>query len=157
MDTIAENKYYELSIDTDQNRIFVTIKGFWSNKSVVPDYLNDWRKAVKMAKPNFTVLADIRTMKIHPAEVLELHTASIEISKNAGVARSAEVVEQIIVRRQMDRVYKESHLNENKFTSIEDANAYLDMLEDLPKGGESKASKKEQPVLKSQDAFFGLF
>lgn len=63
---IAQNPQYEISVVIPKNRAYLKIIGFWRNPEQVSSYLDDWEKAIAILRPGFTLLADVREMKIHP-------------------------------------------------------------------------------------------
>ena len=126
---VADNKYYKLEVDTSKNRIYITILGFWASKSVVPDYIKDWDYALKLITTGFTVLADVRKMKIHPQDVIELHNETIRMTTARGYSKTAELISTGLAKVQIDRIYKENEVNKNKFETIEDAENYLNSVE----------------------------
>ncbi|MFT2008264.1 hypothetical protein ACMA1I_06280 [Pontibacter sp. 13R65] len=91
MITIARNQFYEFSYEPDKNRIHFRMLGYWKSPEVVPEYLKDWGKTLEMAKPGFTLIADVRDMITHPVTVKQLHEKAIESCVDAGITYVAEI------------------------------------------------------------------
>ena len=70
MEDIAKTDYYELAYDETKNRIYWTMKGYWENMSVVPDFDKDWDTAQLMTESGFTIFADLSTLKVMPEDVM---------------------------------------------------------------------------------------
>lgn len=131
---VATTKAYDLLADTNKNRIYLTIHGFWPGVDTAANYVADWEKALKLVKPGFTVLTDVRTMVTHPAEVIQgLHIPAQKLIVEHGLLRTVEVVPaNIIAEMQIDRISKVSEMPKDKYSSIEEAEAYLDQLQSMP-------------------------
>ncbi len=129
MINIASNALYEIHVLPEKNRMKIRIIGFWRNPEVVPDYLSDLDKATKLLTSGFTVLADLREMLTHPTSVLDIHERGFQITKEAGVRCSAEVIDYDMAKKQMDRMYRENMVKQNKFDTIEEATQFLDSLD----------------------------
>ncbi|SFQ79172.1 hypothetical protein [Hymenobacter arizonensis] len=92
MITLVKNQYYELAYSAAKNRIYCTLIGYWRSADLVPTYVADWEKAVRLTQRGFTVLADNREMKTHPATVKALHAQVADTLPRAGMSYLAEVV-----------------------------------------------------------------
>jgi hypothetical protein len=97
LEMIASNGYYDVSVDVSKNRIYLTIKGYWQAKELVPNYLADVGNAAAMLKPGFTVLANL-TRTVPPGrEVGSLHLEAQKLLVERGLARSAEVLNDLLL------------------------------------------------------------
>jgi hypothetical protein len=56
---VARNKHYEIGIDPDKNRAYITIIGFWRSPGEVGSYVQDLDQALVQLKPGFTLLTDL--------------------------------------------------------------------------------------------------
>ncbi|WP_162054056.1 hypothetical protein [Pontibacter pamirensis] len=123
---VAQNQCYELLYDSVKNRIYFIIKGFWKNKEAVPHYLDDIQKALKLAKPGFNLLSDLRTMITHPQRLCRLHIEAQTLLRKAGLVRvaSVEPVDRIATL-QLKEIMSESQLPLRCFTSCKEAEAWL--------------------------------
>lgn len=123
---IAQTPQYELAVNKVKNRAYLTINGFWRGPEEVPEYINDWKKAVAALKPDFTLLTDAREMKIHPASVRALHEEAQSLIVQAGVRKVAELQADKVAEMQLDGVSKETRMPKQNFTSQQDAEKWLD-------------------------------
>jgi hypothetical protein len=129
--TIVENDYYAAYVDKSRNRMYWTLRGFWKDVSVVPDYKIDNRKCLDMLLPGFTVLLDIRELKTPPADVIDLHMENLKAVENAGMKYQAQVLDQAILKIAGSRVLREAHMEEKmrQFNTIEEADSWLDSVD----------------------------
>lgn len=124
--TIASNPNYEILVSKSKNRAYLKIIGFWRSPQQVPDYIADWEKAVKELKSGFTLLTDVREMKIAPASVREMHTKTQSIVVKAGVKKVAEVQSDKVTELQLDGLAQDTQMPKRNFNHIEEAEAWLD-------------------------------
>lgn len=89
---IAKNEFYEAYVDEQINRTYWVMKGKWNKMTEIPDYLQHNKDTVRLLKPGFTALADLRTFEIPSPEVLEVITESVQIMENAGMGRQAQII-----------------------------------------------------------------
>jgi hypothetical protein len=125
-EVIATNQYYELAVDPSKNRLYYTIKGFWPNKSAVPENYNDFIKALARLKDGFDAVADVHDMKTPPEDVAQLHMSTQKLCVEKGIARTAEIFDQAMIRLVMDRYSRESKMNIQAFSSVIEAEVWLD-------------------------------
>ena len=123
---VAEKREYSIKVDTEKNRVYLSINGFWGSVNQVSDYLSDWEKAVDLLEPGFTLLTDAREMKIHPAEVRELHKKAQKFIVDKGVAKVAELQKEKISQIQLDGVSKETAMPKMNFNDSKEAEIWLD-------------------------------
>jgi hypothetical protein len=128
MITIAKNSKYELSVNPEKNRAYLTIFGFWRNKEEVSDYISDWKKALTHLKRGFTLLTDASEMKIHPQDVKNLHQEAQELITKAGVKQVAEVLKDAFSTAQLNKVAADSTMPKKNFASREEAENFLDTI-----------------------------
>ncbi|WP_051359788.1 hypothetical protein [Adhaeribacter aquaticus] len=129
MIAVAQNPYYEFSYDPAKNRLYFKFLGYWKSPDVVPDYLQEWGHVIKLTKPGFTIVADVRNMITHPREVKQLHEKAIDLCIIAGVSHIAEVTpaDKIAVLQTTGMADK-AQLSYNRFPDVASADAYLDQL-----------------------------
>jgi len=124
--TIADNEAYTIDVAVEKNRAYLTIKGYWRNPEAVPDYLNDWSRALGQLTQGFTLLTDAREMKTHPQDVKEVHRQAQVLVKEKGVARVAELVVNSITEVQLNAVAKTTEFPKMSFRDTADAEKWLD-------------------------------
>lgn len=125
--TIAENKQYVLSADTDKNRAYLRINGYWRNVDAVLNYINDWKKTLALMKKGFTLLTDASEMKTHPRDVSKLHEEAQGLILKAGVSKIAEVMKDDIAEMQLNSVAQVTKFPKQNFHTVEDAERWLDL------------------------------
>ena len=126
--TIATNQYYDLACDEAKNRIYLTLRGFWPNKSAVPNYIADVTKATRNVKSGYTILTDLRSFKTAPEEIGELHKQAQGILVKAGLGRTAEVLSSAMKIEEiaLDKYSKSSGMKRMTFHDVMQANSWLD-------------------------------
>ncbi|RDV14374.1 hypothetical protein DXT99_14715 [Pontibacter diazotrophicus] len=123
---VAQNQCYELLYDSVKNRIYFIVKGFWKNKEAVPHYLKDIEKALKLAKPGFSLLSDLRTMITHPQRLCSMHIEAQTLLRKAGLNRVASVEPlDRIATLQLKEIMAKSELPLKRFTSCQEAETWL--------------------------------
>lgn len=129
MEEIVKNKYYEVSVDQGKNRVFFSLIGFWENANVVPDLYDDCMKAVDKVKPGYTILANLKDFKTPPPEVIKLTAKVQESLVKRGASKSAEVLDSMLVKYNMDKSSEASGLTTiqlKQFDNVAAAVAWLD-------------------------------
>ncbi len=129
---IAKNDYYQIEVDRTKNRSYAVYTGFWKSLSLVPNYIEDSKKAIKKLSSGFTSMVDLREMKTPPTEVAELFIKMQKISAEAGFSRGARVIDAAIIKIAAGRVTRESDAEEKvrMFGSWDEAEEWLDSLDE---------------------------
>ncbi len=124
---IAKNACYEIYFNIDKNRGYITLKGFWKSRDVVPCYLDDLRKILVFAKPDFTILTDLQQLITHPQELNSLHMEAQLLMVKEGVLHVAHVMpSDKIANLQVNSISDQSGLPTTKFHTTEEAEVWLD-------------------------------
>lgn len=123
---INTNKFYTIAVNTEKNRAYLKIIGFWRSPEVVPTYLKDWTEAVSLLTKGFTLLTDASEMKTHPAELRKLHEQAQAILLKNGVLKVAEIVKDDVAEMQLDAVAKTTQFPKKNFKTADAAEAWLD-------------------------------
>lgn len=124
---VADNVCYTILYSSAANRIYLTLKGFWKNTECVPLYLQDLQKTLALTTDGFTILTDLQNMVTHPQEMKTIHEEAHLMVMEAGVSQVAHVVsEDKIANLQTNAIIQNSGLPVTNFTSIADADAWLD-------------------------------
>ena len=123
---ISTNKFYTIAVNSEKNRAYLKIIGFWRSPEVVPTYLKDWTEAVSLLKRGFTLLTDASEMKTHPAELKKLHEQAQAILLKNGVLKVAEIVKDDVAEMQLDAVAKTTQFPKKNFKTAEAAEIWLD-------------------------------
>ncbi|SDI50516.1 hypothetical protein SAMN04487926_11855 [Paraburkholderia steynii] len=115
---IASTTYYEISVDTQRNRLYLVLEGIWPSVATVPHYLDDIRSALSSVKAWFTVLADLTAMKDEQAQKLCIAR---------GSKTNAEVLTSATAKLSADQLSRRSGMNKTVFRDIVEAERWLDM------------------------------
>ncbi|MCS6820482.1 MAG: hypothetical protein NZ551_01285 [Microscillaceae bacterium] len=131
---ISKNDYYEIEIDTDKNRFYITHKRFWRNAAVAPNYLTEIQQALEKLKPGFTALQDNSKYTVVPQEVASKLISRAEyLLQNAKPAHTAVVLPEDKVARLVTQITSKIDPNASNsphyFSSREQAEAWLDNLD----------------------------
>ncbi|WP_338813713.1 hypothetical protein V9L05_20395 [Bernardetia sp. Wsw4-3y2] len=130
IEVIANTEYYTISYSYSKNRFYLTITGFWKNPDVISSYVDDWRKAMLLAVPNFTLLTDATNAKTYPPSVMAVHNEAQQIVIDAGLMQVAEVLpESAFLKFQSELLTENSQMPCSKFNNLELAERWLDNLQ----------------------------
>ncbi|MFD2513979.1 hypothetical protein ACFSRY_08890 [Pontibacter locisalis] len=123
---IAKTDCYELQYDELSNRIYLTLLGYWKDKEVVPEYLNDWQKAIKLTRPDFSLLLDMRTMITHPPSLNSLHLEVHNLIKDNSASQIA-LLEPIdrIATLQIQQIIAQCDMQISSFLNADEAEEWL--------------------------------
>ncbi len=127
---IASNSYYDIAVDVTKNRIYLTIKGFWQTKDLVPHYIDDLDEATGMLGSGFTVLANLTRMVPPTAEVSVLHQQAQSLLMKNGLVRSAEIVNDPLLVNAVDEYAARLQMNRRVFYDPGFAEVWLDSFEE---------------------------
>jgi hypothetical protein len=125
MNKIAENEYYVIQVEPGKNRFYLRVMGFWKNTSIVPNYLTDIEKGVKMLRSGFCIISDLREMKTPPQEVGILHEKAQKVLVLAGLDRTAEVLSDAILKMALNKYSINSQMKKQAFSTVEEAEKWL--------------------------------
>ena len=92
MKVIAENKYYKLAYDEEQNRVYWRMMGYWESMKVVPDFNKDWDATQLLTKPGFMIYGDLSTLKAIPPDVKDAQDKRQALLMKSGCSRVALII-----------------------------------------------------------------
>jgi hypothetical protein len=104
---IAKNKYYSITYNREENCINWVMKGFWKDMSVVPNFFNDWDKALKVTRPGWKILSDARQCKVIPPDVQEAKKQNQKRLLKNGCVKIARLVDSAITKISLNKEKKE--------------------------------------------------
>lgn len=124
-----KNDYYEICLDREKNRSYITLRGYWPNLKVVPNLEQDFLSVPKRLHREYTSLLDLREFKTPGQDVMSMfikiegENAKINVRKKA-----ARIVTQPLEKLAADRVGKDSGVKASAafFNTVEEAEAWLD-------------------------------
>ena len=127
MQIIAQNECYAIQVDKKKNRLYLTLIGYWKSRAVVPNYLEDMKKASLELSQDYTILTDVTQIKTPPQDVVSLHLEAQKLVTTDGLKKTAELVGQdVIVQMAFDRFSRESGMPKGTFVDKQEAEAWLD-------------------------------
>jgi len=125
---IADNEAYSIYVLASKNRVYFKIKGYWRNAAAVPEYLNDWSKALNLLNDRFTMVTDSTEMKAHPDDVKELHHQVQAMLLKKQVIRVAGISTTSITEFQLNNIAKTTGLPKKNFRDLAEAEKWLDEM-----------------------------
>jgi len=113
--------------DPSKNRIYLILEGTHDVEEA-RRMRDEYKKALMMTQPGFTVLADVSNYKPGTPEVQVIHAEAVHNAELAGVSKVARIVgETPLGGMQINRIAKrETSYASANFATIEQAEAYLD-------------------------------
>ena len=124
---IASNTNYDLSVDSEKNRLHIACKGFWAKGEIVDQYIVDQKEAINYLKSGFTVVADMRNFKTLPLDLVEKQQKSHMDLVDAGMFKVAEILPQsAIAKSQLNKVTETSSMPNMQFAEISEGESWLD-------------------------------
>jgi len=127
---VYENKgFYRIEANKSKKRLYLNYFGHWESPDQVSDYVVHVGKAVEELKEGgFSTLAQIEDTKPPKLAINNIHKRAQQIQKDAGVQRVAIIIKpgQILQKLTLSVVGRLSGLPQKVFTSINDAEAWLD-------------------------------
>jgi len=121
MKEIVKNEYYELAYDASSNWVYWTMKGFWKNMTVVPDFESDWTKTMKETRKPFRIFADLSTLKAMPDDVKKANDSMQQKLMQNGCEKVACLMDSALTKGALNQVIKDSGMEKmvQYFTSTE--------------------------------------
>jgi hypothetical protein len=124
-----DRKNYLISIDKTKNRVYLQLhRRRWRNKDT--DFLLlDWIEIIAEMQVNFTILSDVRNMQIQSPKLDKAHEEVQKFVAENGLLKLARVLpDNDIVNLQFGRILERSAMPNDAFSTLEDAEEYLDKI-----------------------------
>ena len=129
MQLIAFCPEYQITVEPDRNRIFYKHYAELAQAQELPNYLNDWRLALAIMQPGFTILSDMTDLPTVSDHLAELIGLAQQLVLGMGVRQVATVhapsSETYYIS---ETVRAESALPVRTFTDLWEADKFLDKL-----------------------------
>lgn len=125
----VKNECYEIYVDRDKNRSYITLRGYWKDLDVVPNMERDFLTVPVKLRPEYTSLIDIREFKTPGPDVMNMFIRiEHENAKTSMRRKAARVVSQPLEKLAADRVGRDAQVTGETafFNSLEEAEAWLD-------------------------------
>ncbi len=126
MQTVASTDFYEIAVDTKENRFYVTIKGsMWTDPKKVPNWLDDVAAGLKLLSPGFTELIDWTQMV--GTTLTDFFVESQKLTIKAGLRKAARLYSrESFAKLQMDTISAQTGFPVKSFFDRKAAEAWLD-------------------------------
>ena len=129
MQLIAFCPEYQITVEPARNRIFYKHYAELAQAQELPNYLNDWRLALAIMHPDFTILSDMTDLPTVSNHLAELIGLAQQLVLGLGVRQVATVhapsSETYYIS---ETVRAESALPVRTFTDLWEADKFLDKL-----------------------------
>lgn len=124
---IVSNEYFSIDVDSSKNRIYASFLGFWSKMEIMDEYLSYLTKALAAIKKDFTLLADLRTFKTLPNDLVAKQKLAMEDLAKAGMSKVAVILPQSVISEvQLKSSMNETAMPEKQFSTVEKGEEWLD-------------------------------
>lgn len=126
MMVIANVPFYELRVNKQKNRIYFCAQTTLSAPSQVPDFFQDWQRALQEVDRGFTFLADLSKVEAFPHNLEAMTVQAQKAMVAAGIYQAAEVFTKEEVELRLTQISKLSDYPLNIFDNTQDAERWLD-------------------------------
>ena len=124
---IVSNEYFRIEVDNSKNRIYASFFGFWSKMEIMDEYLSYLTKALAAIKKGFTLLADLRTFKTLPNDLVAKQKLAMEDLAKAGMSKVAVILPQSVISEvQLKSSMNETAMPEKQFSTVKKGEEWLD-------------------------------
>ncbi len=125
MKQIAATDHYTIVVDTSKNRVFMSLKGNWTNVRDVAEFTAHLCQALGMCSPGFTVLNDMSGLRA--STLTDLFATMTDILIEGGVGNVAGIFGKAeFARIQVVRAVKDKKFRSKVFDTPQAAQAWLD-------------------------------
>lgn len=122
---VKENENYQVCYDNSINRLYITCVGFWQEETVT-EFIQVQTNALRLVKPNYTLVADMRDYKTLPQNLVEAQKNSQQDLINAGLYKVAEILSKsVIANMQLKKITQHNDMPVNSFQTLEEGEAWL--------------------------------
>ncbi len=126
METIVKNEKYVIEVDVVKNRTYFTFIGFWESAAVVPNFLDDCRKAFEKISRGYSNLVNLSALKTPPDEIGALFIELQKMAMEYHPGKIAELYDSTLVKVRVEESTDASGIKSRKFDSMTKAVAWLD-------------------------------
>ncbi len=126
---IVSNEYFTINYDSAKNRVYASFNGFWGTMQIMDEYRSYLTKVCNMVKSNFTMVADLRSFKTLPNDLVPKQKQSMDDLAKAGMSKVAVIVpESVISEVQLKSSMNETAMPEKQFSTVEGGEEWLDSV-----------------------------
>lgn len=125
---IKENNCYTLEANTQRNRAYLTLRGYWGNDSDLIEYISDISAGLQMLSNNFTLLIDLTYYNGTSPEMKNIHVEACKCAQKVGLGRVAGIFPSNPLAKMLFETYsKVTGINPMSFKNIIHAERWLDL------------------------------
>ncbi len=126
---IEKTEFYSIHVDQSINRLYISVKGFWSDKNLVERYALAQTRAISYLKPKYSLVADVRALKTLPSDLVPIHKVTQDELIETGVHRVAEIMPQsVIANMQMKDTTTNNNMPRRQFADPREGEKWLDSV-----------------------------
>ena len=125
MKEIGKNDYYELFYDESRNWVYWTMKGFWKDLTVVPNFDKDWNMVFGLVKKGFKIYADLSTLRTLPEDVKNANDETQAKLMELGCKKVSCLMDSAVTKLSLNTVLEKNKMKNvvKYFLSSEDIEA----------------------------------
>jgi hypothetical protein len=126
MQSIASTDFYSIAVDTQKNRLYISIKGsMWTDPQKVRNWLDDLAAGLKLLSPGFTELIDWTQMI--GISLTDYFTDAQKLTMKAGLRKAARLhSRKSFAKLQLDNISAKTGFPVQSFLDRKAAEAWLD-------------------------------
>jgi hypothetical protein len=126
MQSISSTDFYTIAVDTQKNRLYITIKGgMWTDPQKLRNWLGDLAAGLKLLSPRFTELIDWTQMI--GTSLTDFFIDSQKLTIKAGLRKAARLYSrESFAKVQMDNISAKTGFPVQSFFDRKAAEAWLD-------------------------------
>lgn len=128
--TLEENPHFSIRCNTEKNRLYMKMIGFWGDIATAQAYFKQSVEALNHVEPGFTAVIDLSAFKIPKPEIMQEIKKSQKSFMEKGLRKSAELLaESFFTDMAIEKLKQENQMSKDtrkKFSDLEEAEAWLD-------------------------------
>jgi tRNA U34 5-methylaminomethyl-2-thiouridine-forming methyltransferase MnmC len=125
---LVYNDYYEIDIDQQKNRAYLTLQGFWQDRTSIETYLQDIQSALEKLQDSFTLMVDLTHYDGTSSGMHSIHVEAQKLAMLKHLSKIAEIFSENPMVKMFSEMYsKESGINAMAFKNKEHAERWLDL------------------------------
>ncbi|MEW6349931.1 MAG: hypothetical protein AB1646_12765 [Thermodesulfobacteriota bacterium] len=127
MQTIGSRGVFEVAVEPERNRMHLKLMGAWKQADA-DAYAESIRLALKVVRPGFTILMDMRQAAPEMPWIQQVHLDLQKEAISAGLRKTAEVFDgHVITKGQREKIAEKSGMLRQSFDSMQMAVEWLDV------------------------------
>ena len=125
---LSDNQSFQISIDHERQRIYITLSGAWEVNEIGQHYLRALNNACTLLLPGFSCLADFTKLRANGLEKNRMvHLRALDLLRHAGLVHSAEIMPiDSEADHQLTQIARLAGVPLNLFGDVETGELFLD-------------------------------